>query len=95
MKKGDKTKLKILDAGLRVWPYVTPSSIAAETGLAHTAILYHFPGLSLKRAVVDHAVRKKHSRIIVQLIAIDHPAIRGMSKAERTQHYSNLEKSPD
>jgi AcrR family transcriptional regulator len=82
------TKERILDAGVKLWPNITLQAIADEAKLTHPAILYHFPGVTLKREIIKHAIKTGESRIIVQLIAAKHPAIRGMSEADRIRHFN-------
>lgn len=84
---GEKTRAKILKIGLGLWPNITLQAVADKIGMTHATVLYHFPGGSLKDAVAFHAVEKGNSRVIVQLIASNHPAIRKMSKAQRAKHF--------
>lgn len=84
----DTTKEKILKAGVKLWPNCTLSNIAEAVKLTHPAILYHFPGVALKREIIKYAVASDNSRIIVQLIAEKHPAIRGMSPDDRMKHFN-------
>ena len=84
---GDKTREKILDAGVKLWPEVSLSAIGRETGLTHAAISYHFPLEQLRDKIAEHAVKKKTSRIIIQLIAERHPAVEDLSTGERSAHF--------
>jgi len=84
---GDKTREKILNAGVKLWPNVTLSSVGRELELTHAAISYHFPGDSLKSVVAEHAVTTGVSRVIVQLIAEKHPAVSTMPTGERHSHF--------
>lgn len=86
MKQGDKTKKKILFAGVKLWPDVTPSTVAAKIGMTHAAVLYHFPGNTLKDAVAKHAVEIGESRVIVQLFVTGHKATDKLTHAERAKH---------
>lgn len=90
MKHGDKVKQMILDAGLILWANDPTSVSAREIGrkikMTHANVLYHFPDDSLKDAIADQAVKTGNSRVIVQLMAIDHPAVNGMSVRERKKH---------
>lgn len=85
---GDKVRLKILEAGLKVWPDVTASSVARAGGFnSPNAVLYHFPRKTLKNAVAEHAVDTGCSKVIVQLIAHGHKATRKMTKEQRDKHF--------
>ncbi len=79
-----RTGLILLRAG------VEPSArrIASELSLAgHAAVLYHFQtSRRLYDAVAAHAVQVGESRVIVKLIAAQHPAICDMPDAERVKH---------
>ncbi len=88
--KGDKTKEKILEAGVKLWPNITAQAVAAEAKMTHPNVLYHFPGDTLKFAVAEHAVRKGESRVIVQLMAEKHPAIKNLSAADRIRHFNAI-----
>lgn len=84
-------KQNIIDAGLNLMRHgVEPSArrIAIELNLAgHAAVLYHFAtSKRLYDAIAVHAVEKGESRVIVQLIAIKHPAVNNMPDAERVKH---------
>ena len=84
---GDKTRERILNAGVKVWPNVSLSILGRETGLTHAAISYHFPLEQLRDRVAEHAVAIGASRVIVQLIAEKHPAVAGLSGGERSAHF--------
>jgi AcrR family transcriptional regulator len=90
MKRGDKTKRKILDAGLKLWRddprSVNFRNIAEKINMTHPAVLYHFGEDTLRDAVAAHAVQVGDSRIIVQLMAMKHPAVSSMSDADRRRH---------
>lgn len=92
MTAGEKTKLSILEMGLRLWrvdpSYVTGRRIARELGLAHGTVQYHFRGTerSIKDAIAYHAVRSGESRVIVHLIAANHKAVQHMDDAARLEH---------
>jgi hypothetical protein len=88
MKHGDKVKQKILDAGLTIWPDVSPSAVARAADLnSHAAVLYHFPRPKLKDAIAAHAVKSGCSKVIVHLISIGHKAVKDMTTAERNKHF--------
>lgn len=90
MKHGDKIKRKILDAGLKLWrqnpALLTHRNVAAAVAITHPAVFYHF--IDLRSAVAEHAVKLEDSRIIVQLMALNHPAVKKMSDADRRRHAS-------
>lgn len=86
MKAGDRTKERFLKAGLRLWPDISALAIADETGYTHANVLYHFPGESLKDSIAEYAVQIGHSRVIVQLIANGHKAVKNLPPADRLRH---------
>ena len=88
--KGELTCEKILNAGLKLWPDVTLTTVAKETDLTHVTVLYHFPGESLKNAVAAYAVQQGASNVIVQLIGMKHPTIEHMSPTERRRHFNAI-----
>ena len=83
MKKsaGQKTKEKILKAGLKLWPNVNLYNVGKMANLTPSAVFYHFPDGTLKDAVAEHAVDVGESRIIIQLLGDNHPAINKISRA--------------
>jgi AcrR family transcriptional regulator len=91
MSKG--TKERILEAGIALWlenpKKVNATSIGKHIGLTHGAVLYHFPN-GVKDAVAEYALLIRESRVIVQLIASNHPAVHGMSKADIRYHLNSL-----
>lgn len=79
---------KILDKAVELWPDVSPSKIAKALNLkAHANVSYYFPAESLKQRAAEHAVKTKNSRVIVMLVADNHPAVAGMSKKEMLKHF--------
>lgn len=85
MKKGEVMKKKILDAGVKLWPNVTAREIARRIGADHPLVIYHF-GSGLMDAIASHAVDTGNSRVIAQLIATKHKAVRKMDALERQKH---------
>lgn len=85
---GDKTREKILKAGVEIWPNVSLSAVARAVGLTHPAVLYHFPNNSLENAIAEYAVKIGESKIIMFLIAYEHPAVKKMSIADRIKHFN-------
>ncbi len=74
--KGEATRLAILNAGLKLWPYATPSKIAREVGITHAAVLYHFT--NVRDAVAFHAVQVGDELVINYLRLEGHPAVEGL-----------------
>jgi AcrR family transcriptional regulator len=87
---GDKTRERILNAGVKLWPDITVSKVAREAGLTHAAVLYHFPSFNLKNKIAEHAISINESRVIVQLIASGHPAVGKMPVGERHSHFRSV-----
>ncbi len=88
MKHGDRTKRAILEVGLKLWhadsARLTHRNVAKALGMTHPAIFYHF--LDLRSAVAAYAVQIGDSHIIVQLMALKHPAVKKLSDADRRRH---------
>lgn len=99
MKHGDKTRLAILDTGLKLWSLgrePTPSAVATAMGMTRTAIHWHFnSGFKLKEALAEHAIRQGNSRVIVQLIATNHHAVGTMGDLERQTHLNRCRPAPE
>jgi AcrR family transcriptional regulator len=87
--RGTITKENILKTGLKMWienpDHVSANGIANRIGMAHGTVLYHFPE-GVKDAVAEYAVEISNSRVIAQLIALNHKAIKKMSATERLKH---------
>lgn len=78
---------KILDKAVDLWPDVTPSKVAKALRLnSHTNVLYYFPNNTLKDAAAEHAVRTGNSKVIAQLLATGHVAVKDMRPRERLKH---------
>jgi len=90
MKKGEATKLLMLETGIKLWPNVTARAIGRKIGLTHSAVAYHFNDGELVDAVAAHAVETGNSKVIAQLIATNHKAVRKMSQADKMKHLSAL-----
>lgn len=86
MKCSDITKRRILETGVRLWhsssDNVTARAIARELGITHPAVSYHFPD-GIKHAVAEHAIKISDSRIIVQLIAVNHKLVSHFTENEK------------
>jgi len=89
---GERTKLAILETGLRLWrvdpAYVTARRIAKELDLTHGAVMYHFPAgeRPLRDAIAYHAVKEGEARVIVHLIAAQHKAIAHLDDTQRLEY---------
>lgn len=85
---GDEARVKILDAGLELFPDITPSNIARHLGLSnHAAVIYHYPNGTLRDAVAEWALLCDHSRIILQLIGMNHEYVSEMTPEEKRRHF--------
>lgn len=98
MKHGDKTRQRILEAGIKLWLtnplHVTSRRIAAHVDLKHQAVRYHYSSdARLRDAVAAYAVETGNSPIIVQLIALKHPAVVKLTQTERNRHFKQLQVS--
>lgn len=87
-KQGEETRLAILEAGLKLWPDVTPTTVANALGVSHATVLYHFE--DVKEAVAQYAVEKGYSPVIVQLLAANHKLVRDMPAKERLRHFTAI-----
>lgn len=87
MKKS--TRDKILDAGLKLWPNVTPTTVSKATGISQPNVFYHFPE-GLADAVAAHAVKVGDSHVIVQLMASGHAAVENLSPSDRIRHFNAI-----
>lgn len=92
LKQGEKTKILILSTGCELWRTqpgkVTASQIAkhCKPEMTPQAISYHFPDGTLRDAVADYAVKIADSYVIVQLIAMKHPAVEKLSARQKAIH---------
>lgn len=73
-------KNEILQAGLKLWPNVTPSSVANALNITHAAVIYHFP--DVREAVAQHAIDTRYLPVVVQMIASGHPLCTQMTDDE-------------
>jgi len=91
MTAGERTKLAILEIGLRLWrvdpAMVTARRIARELDLTHGAVCYHFRRgeRSLKDAIAFHAVEQGEARVIAHLIAGNHKAVTHFTDEQRQE----------
>lgn len=81
---------KILNAGVALWPDVTLSAIARALDLnSHVNIFHYFKNVKeLKDAIAVYAVKTGNSRVIMQLVAADHAAVKDLSQADRIRHFN-------
>lgn len=90
MKAGERSKQKILDAGVAIWAsgrQPTVQAIADMLSASRPGVVYHFgTAHGLREAVARHAVQCGDSRVITQLVAIGHHSVASMSEAERVSH---------
>lgn len=94
MKQGEKTRIKILEAACSIWPVTNLAKIAEAAGLkSHRSVSYYFATEELKDLVAEYAVNSGNSRVIVQLLAMDHIAIKSLSALERKKHLNKIHKS--
>ena len=84
--QGENTRKRILESGLKLWPDVTPSSIAADLGITHATVLYHFG--DVKEAVAQYALETDYSPVIVQMLETNHKLVRNMKGDERLRHFA-------
>lgn len=85
---GEETKVKILEAGLKLWPNINPTNIAHEAGLSsHASVIYHYSSGELRNAVAQWAILNGHSRIILQLIGMGHDLVADMTPEEKRAHF--------
>lgn len=86
--QGEITRKAILETGLKLWPNVTPTSVAGALNISHGTVIYHFP--DVKNAVAEYAVETGNSRIIVQLLAMKHRSVKDMNAVERIKHFTAI-----
>lgn len=84
--QGENTRSRILESGLKLWPDVTASAIAADLGITHATVLYHFD--NVKDAVAQYALDIDCSPVIVQMLASNHKLVRNMKGSERLRHFA-------
>lgn len=93
MKKGEKARQEILEAGLKLWHYdpskVNPVNIAKLIGKTHPAVYHHFP-TNIKKAVAAYGIRKGDSVVIVSLYLTNDPLVADMKPEEIQKHLDVL-----
>jgi len=94
MRHGEKAKKEILEAGLKIWRKnprdLTARAIAREIGKTHSAVLYWYSADTLFDAVAKYAVQMKDARVIVQLIAMSHPAVMKLPDKEKLEYINTV-----
>lgn len=91
LRHGDRRRRDLLDAALAIWATdpagVTLRGVARRAGVSHGVVTYHFGSLDgLQADAASLAVSEGHSRVIAQLIATRHPAVRDMDEETRHAH---------
>lgn len=87
MTHSKKKKHQILVAGLAMWPDVSARAIGRAINLSHSAVLYHFGNSeALAMAIARYAIEVEASKVVVQLLASDHPSVAGMDVELRQQY---------
>lgn len=71
---------------------LTLANLSRKCGCSRQGIAYHFGNNSagLRVAVINRAIETGNSRIIAQLIAINDPAVNGLSADERARHLISM-----
>lgn len=88
---GEDVKERILKIGLNLWPNISVREIGRQMDMSHSALTYHFgDAAGLKHAVAKYAVDTGNSKVIVQLLAVGHPAIVGMESELRQKHMATI-----
>lgn len=88
---GERRRAAILAAGVQSWPDVTARNIGRRVGLTHAAVLYHFGTVAaLREAVAAEAVRVGDTRVVLQLIALKHPAADTLSSDQRRAYLAAI-----
>ena len=90
MKESNRFKIKILKAGVKVWPDTRLMTVAKKAGMTHPGVLHHFPDDTLKANIIEYARAKGLSKIIVELMAGKHDAIKNLSVADRIKHFNAI-----
>lgn len=89
----------ILYVGADLWANgirPTPAAIAVRLGVSRAAVLYYFRTTrQLHDAIARYGVNNGNSRLIVQLVAIDHTAVAGLSDILRSHHFSMISPTSD
>jgi AcrR family transcriptional regulator len=85
--KGDRTKEKILNVGMKLWPDVTAREIGRQLEMTHANVAYHFGSQKeLIKSIKKHAIEIGNSRVIAHLILTRDSSVKAMPVAERSKH---------
>lgn len=88
--RGDVTRQKILEAGLKIWHYdpakLSTRSIAKVIDCEHTTVWHHYPHGNLRKAVALYGISQGDSVVISTLILTNDKLVRKMPEAERKKH---------
>jgi len=91
--RGNVTKEKILQAGIKAWlkdpSKVTFSSLALILKVQHSLIRYHFEK-NLKDSVADYAIKTNHEKMIRLLIASGHKSVKNLSGDARKAYIQRM-----
>lgn len=95
MKTGERTRLRIMETGCRMWlldpASVTCRAIARALDINHATILYHYETRrALQNALAEYAVQNGVAGIVAQLIATNHPATSRLTASERERYLLTL-----
>jgi AcrR family transcriptional regulator len=81
IEQGKTTRFEILEAGLRLWPDVTPSKIARVLNTNHANILYHFK--DVRAAVAEYALQVADVKVLAYLIIENNPCVAKMPHRDK------------
>lgn len=86
-------KNKILKHALKIYKKnpldLKNSFVAKQIGIANATVHYHFKD-ALRDAVLDYAVEKDDSVVIVELIAKDDKRVKNMSLKQKQKHLKSI-----
>lgn len=88
---GERVKVQILQAGLKLWrenpAFVSAKRIGAALGLTHSGCLYHYgSSAALRDAVAEYAVAAGDPVVVPQLITANHPAAAALTQEARAAY---------
>lgn len=84
---GTRTRKKILDAALNIYPDTSVTGISIAANMSHSAVTYHFKAEELKQAIIDHAVKTENAVVIVQLIAQKDKSVAHLTASDRATYF--------
>lgn len=98
MTRGEKTREKILEAGLKLWKYdpskVNARNIAKMINKTHVAVYHHFPH-NIKKVIAAYGVRKEDSVVIVSLMLTGDPLVAHLTEDQKRKHLNALKNLGD